>query len=270
MILTQKNGTCYLQSNLLMFTDIFHGIFLREGGYSTRSYEGLNISHGIGDEAVNVDRNRHLIHKISGARKLVYAKQNHGTHIHSFSSDHTDDIIKADENSIEADAMITNIPGYYLVIQVADCQAILIADPLNAVVANVHSGWRGSIENIIGRTIKTMIKEFACNPANLLAFIGPSLGPCCAEFRHYKTEIPKNLWEYRHSEHLFDFWSLSKSQLKATGVLGKNIVSSDICTKCNTHLFYSYRRQKQTGRFGAIIGIKNNIKRLSGKLQRQR
>ncbi len=96
------------------------------------------------------------------------------------------------------DAMITDAPGQSLVIQTADCQAVLIYDPVRKAVANIHSGWRGSIQNIIGLTVQAMIKEFDSDPKNLLAGIGPSLGPCCAEFIHYRTEIPKAFWSYKN------------------------------------------------------------------------
>jgi hypothetical protein len=122
-------------------------------------------------------------------------------------------------------------------------------------VANIHSGWRGSIPNIIGLTIQTMIKEFDSDPKNLLTGIGPSLGPCCAEFIHYRTEIPKAFWSYKNRKDCFDFWAISKDQLTEAGIPSNHIVSSNLCTRCRTDLFFSYRKERLTGRFATVIGI---------------
>jgi len=120
----------------------------------------------------------------------------------------------------------------------------------------VHSGWRGSIQNIIGRTVEMMKQLFDCNPGLIQAGIGPSLGPCCAEFINYKDEIPKAHWSYKDSNDHFDFWSISRDQLLHAGVPAKNIELSRICTRCRTREFFSYRAEKNTGRFAAVIGLK--------------
>jgi hypothetical protein len=153
------------------------------------------------------------------------------------------------------DAIVTDIRKKFLVIQVADCQSVIIYDPLRQVIANAHCGWRGSIKNIIGKTIKVMTGKFGCNPYDMVAGICPSLGPCCAEFINYKKEFPERLWKYKDSANNFNFWSLSTDQLCNAGVLIKNIYSSQICTKCNENLFFSFRKQKTTGRIATVIGL---------------
>jgi len=157
----------------------------------------------------------------------------------------------------ECDAMITDIKKRSLVIQVADCQSILMYDPVRQVIANVHSGWRGSIKNIIGRTISVMEKEFDSKPGNIVTGITPSLGPCCSEFVNYKDEIPENFWKYKDGSDYFDFWAISVNQLCDAGVLKKNIYLSEICTRCNTDLFFSFRGEGTTGRFAAVIGLRS-------------
>ena len=154
------------------------------------------------------------------------------------------------------DGLVTHVAGKTLAIKLADCQAVLIYDPIQKVVGNVHSGWRGSIQNIIGRCIETMTTNFGSDPKDMIAGISPSLGPCCAEFINYKTEIPMPFWKYKNSTNHFDFWRISRDQLVGSGVLPDHIELSDICTKCNSHLFYSYRQSRDTGRFAAVIGLK--------------
>jgi YfiH family protein len=154
-----------------------------------------------------------------------------------------------------ADAVVCDRPGIFTVIQVADCQAILLVDPRRRVVANIHSGWRGSIANIIAATIATLKRRWGICPADLLAGIGPSLGPCCGEFRHFRRELPPEVWPYGNASNFFDFWALSRDQLVSAGVPTGQIHQSRICTRCNTGLFYSYRANHETGRFAAVIGF---------------
>jgi YfiH family protein len=139
-------------------------------------------------------------------------------------------------------------------VQQADCQAVLLFDPVKKVVANIHCGWRGSVDNIIGKVIATMTDSFNVNPANLLAGISPSLGPCCAEFINYRTELPSSFWSYQVKPNYFDFWQISKDQLQGAGVNADKIETSSICTACNNDWF-SYRRDKATGRFCSVISI---------------
>ena len=152
--------------------------------------------------------------------------------------------------------MITDLPGRHLVIQTADCQAVMLYDPRRRVAANVHVGWRGSAANIIGHTVARMVAGFGCRPTDMLAGIGPSLGPCCAEFKNYRREIPSEYWRYRHAGDLFDFWALSRDQLTAAGVPPAGIHVSGLCTRCETGRFFSYRAEKRTGRLAAVIGLK--------------
>ena len=146
-------------------------------------------------------------------------------------------------------------------IQVADCQPVLLFDPNQKVIAAVHSGWRGSLQNIIGKTIISMVHHFHCSPEKIIAGIGPSLGPCCSEFVHYRKEIPGAFWKYKKNETHFDFWELSRDQMRETGVKTSNIHISGLCTKCRNDLFFSYRRQKITGRFAGVIGLNRSDRR---------
>ena len=255
MIYRNNHDLSYLEfPHLSEYADIRHGIFTRLGGFSKGCYQGLNIGMGNGDSLDHVLQNRAAISDCMGHCELVFANQVHGTTIINISECNPGDSINSDKPK-SGDAMITNVPGKYLVIQTADCQAVLIYDPVRKAVANIHSGWRGSILNIIGLTIQTMIKEFDSDPKNLLTGIGPSLGPCCAEFINYRIEIPKAFWSYKNRKDCLDFWAISKDQLTEAGIPSNHIVSSNLCTKCRTDLFFSYRKERLTGRFATVIGI---------------
>ena len=233
----------------------WHAVTTRHGGVSRPPYASLNLGLGVDDDLQAVAANRKRLHGLSRGGVHLYAHQRHGTFVGVISRADLPLAQTIQTLPEAADAMITDVPGVYLLIQTADCQAVMIADPGRRVVANVHCGWRGSAANILGVTIQRMIDQFDCHPADLVAGIGPSLGPCCAEFIHYRKEIPTPLWPFRVDADHFDFWRISRHQLVAAGLPDEQIHSADICTRCNPHLFYSYRAQHRTGRFAALIGM---------------
>ena len=256
MIHRTQNGVSFYQfKNLVACSGVDHRIFTRNCGYSQPPFASLNVSFGIGDTQKNVSANRGIISRIMGADQLVFARQVHGCEIAVLSRDSKKGGTTVDGRSFTADAMVTDICGKNIVIQVADCQAVFLYEPARRVIGNIHCGWRGSVQNIIGRTIEVMEQYFGCHPGRIRAGIGPSLGPCCAEFINYRKEIPLEFWRYKGLNAHFDFWSLSREQLKRAGVADTNIESSEICTRCHSDDFFSYRAARTTGRFAAVIGL---------------
>jgi hypothetical protein len=257
MILNNKNAlTFFTFSNLHSFDDIRHGIFTRNNGTSSGDYNSLNVGLSVGDKEASVADNRKKIACCMGTQKPVFINQVHETGILVLKKNDKKQLSETQATLFTGDAMITDIPDTLLSIQVADCQAIALYDPHNKVVANIHSGWQGSIKNIAGACVESMKTEFNCRPENIYAGISPSLGPCCAEFIHYKQEIPEKYWGYKNTADYFDFWKITAHQLIEAGLLHKNIEISNICTKCNSHLFFSFRKKNQTGRFVSVIGLK--------------
>ena len=238
------------------FTSIGHAIFTRKGGLSKEPYRSLNTSFSVGDNPEQVEGNRLIIKEKVAAPELVFCRQDHGVEVHIVSASSCSQDKKEVSAPTIADALVTNVPGKYLVIQVADCQPVMVYDPTRNVVANIHSGWRGSIRNIIGKTIRVMQEKFNSSAKDLLAGIGPSLGPCCAEFVNYQNEIPKIYWKYETTKNHFDFWTISRDQLVEAGLDRQFIFSSNICTRCQTDLYFSYRGERRTGRFAAVIGLR--------------
>jgi len=256
MILTEINGVFVLKFPCLeTYPEIKHGVFTRKGGCSKGSFKSLNVGLHVGDKEINVKLNRETISRCMDEKDVVYADQTHGTDVLIFSGKQQNRKNSGDVLLRKGDAMVTDIKNKMLVIQVADCQAILMYDPFKKVVANVHSGWRGSIQNIIGRTVEVMKNSFGSKPSDIIAGICPSLGSCCAEFINYKNEIPETYWRYKTGFDHFDFWRMSSDQLCEKGVLEKNIFLSNICSRCNTDFLYSFRKERVTGRFAAFIGF---------------
>ncbi len=257
MISKEIQNVSFLQfPNLEPFTAIHHAIFTRRGGYSQAAFRSLNISFGIGDKHIYVQKNRDLIARCLQSERLVFIRQVHGNDVLVLKNGGPEnDAVLNSKAPRMADAMITDITGLSLVIQVADCQPVLLYDPVRSVVANVHSGWRGNVLNILCSVVKIMERRFGSQAKNIVAGIGPSLGPCCAEFVNYRKELPQSFWKYRTGHNHFDFWEISKNQLIEAGVFETNINLSQICTRCNPDLFYSYRGEKFTGRFAGVIGL---------------
>jgi len=233
------------------YSELHHGVFARSGGVSSGCFDSLNLGLNVEDDPEAVGENRRRILAKLEISQAVYLNQVHGKIIHVLNNE--DNL----QTPIIADGVVTDMQGVGLVIQVADCQGVLLYDPERRVIANVHSGWRGSVENIIGDCIDVMTGRFKCDPGDIRAGISPSLGPCCAEFVNYRDEIPQVLWGYKLPHKLFfDFWKLSCDQMMAKGVRQENVETMNICTRCNTDKFYSYRQEKITGRFGCVISLK--------------
>ncbi len=248
-----RNGLSFFQfEGLCAAGGLDHGIFTRAGGVSRGPFESLNLAAGVGDDDAAVRINRDRVAACFHGRRLSLVRQVHGTGIRIVAGAAAG--AGNDPAPPEADALVTDAAGVWLAVLVADCQPVLIADPERGVVAAVHSGWRGSIANIIGRTVSVMTTRYGCRPEGMLAGIGPSLGPCCAEFIHYRTEIPRPFWGYRDHRSHFDFWAVSRDQLLDAGLRSDRIEESRICTRCRPDRFFSYRHTRTTGRFAAVIG----------------
>ncbi len=253
MIFRNDDGVDYCQfEQLSACNDVGHAIFLRTRGFSDAPFDRLNVSFAVGDEVKQVARNRDLVAGALNAAELVFMRQVHGYGLRVIADRPAND----GADPPEADVLITDRAGKFLVVQVADCQPILMYDPVRRVVANVHCGWRGSVANVLGRTVEALRSGFGCAAKDLLVGVGPSLGPCCAEFVNYRREIPPWLWSYRRDSVYFDFWSMTRDQLTAVGVRDDHIEISRLCTRCHPDRFFSYRGEKRTGRFPAVIGLK--------------
>ncbi len=216
-------------------------------------YAGNNLGYHVGDDTIRVTANRNAVKKSLSLGFLVSARQVHGQNISL-----VQDIVK-DREFPDCDALLTSQQGVGLLICHADCQAILLYDPIQKAVAAIHSGWRGSAANIAGYTVKKMSETFGSRPADIFAGISPSLGPCCAEFRNYKDELPEEFWQFQVRERYFDFWEITASQLVKTGLQRKKIHIAACCTHCSND-YFSYREACQvsagkTGRNGTVIAL---------------
>ena len=230
------------------------GVSTRKGGVSPEPF-ALNLSYTVGDDRLNVTKNRE---RFFGSLRIPVDRLAVPYQIHS-------DIVSRVEAPGRYDAcdgLITNISGLFLAVTVADCLPILLYDPVTNSVGAVHSGWRGSKSQIVVKAIDAMRKEFGTKQRDVIAFVGPSAGVCCYEVGE---EVAKDFNEQYVKRspgkkgHL-DLQSFNRSLLLESGVQKMNIEVSGYCTICTPDLFHSYRRDgKDSGRMMGVIGLGKHL-----------
>lgn len=242
----QKDNVQWLEfPRLQAFNNVRHAVFLRHGGCSTSPWDSLNFSNNVGDSEERVKKNHSIIHSILQTDRLISCKQEHKTNA----------VVVEDYHppiAVTADILFTDKIGIALSIQHADCQATIFYDPRHHALALVHAGWRGSAANIYSIAVAGMQKRFDSRPNELIATIGPSLGPCHAQFVHWRHELPTKLWPFQRAPDYFDFWAFSHRQLTQCGLERNNIEIAKICTFCQAADFFSYRRSPITGRHATV------------------
>jgi polyphenol oxidase len=260
---------------------LIHAFSTTPGGISPLENEKvLNLGFTDWDTRENVQENRRRLQKAAGAQDLplVTLKQFHSDVIHVFDSPSAE--------PCRGDASITIRPGLLLAIQTADCLPILLVDPKKRAVAAIHAGWRGTLARIAAKTIGKMQMHFGTNPRDLLAAVGPSIGPCCYEvgtevatqFLSQFADAPDYFDEFRTGDEpnpiqwlnmmppghqpppkgvLLDLRKANRSQLLSADLRPQNIHTIDLCTACHPGLLFSYRKQgPQSGRLMSIIALR--------------
>ena len=259
---TQNDLPVYLTYPLLSkVPDLVHGVFTRHGGVSRSPCDSLNVVWSNGDRQEAVHENLRRIKKVLQLDQLVAASQVHGDTVHVV--DKT--VMERAETRLplllvpSGDALVTCLRGVGLLIKIADCQAVFLVDPVRKAIANVHCGWRGSVNAILPKTVRILREDFGSRPEDLLATVSPSLGPCCGEFRNYRDELPPFFWSFQTKPLYFDFWAISRRQLCEAGLRPEHIEVAGRCTKCETRDFFSYRGESTTGRMAAVIAWKDSF-----------
>ncbi len=243
---------------------ILHGSISRSGGVSPSPWHSLNLGATVGDEPERVQENRRRVFQAFGRpiESLYDVWQIHGTEVVC-----TDAPRPLNQPHLKADAILTDVVGVTLFMRFADCVPIFLFDPTRRVVGLVHAGWQGTVDQTVMHAIQAMVRCYRCSPADILAGIGPSIGP-----HHYEVgpEVVAmvnqtfgpdacRLLESRNGTGgeygvQFDLWNANRLILEKAGV--RNIEISEICTACHPEDWYSHRAEKgRTGRFGAIIGL---------------
>lgn len=155
------------------------------------------------------------------------------------------------------DGLITNIKNKALIVCFADCTPLLFYDPVQKVIANTHSGWKGTLQSIGVKTVEKMIKKYNCNPANIICCIGPHIRKChfevdkdvkdlfYNEFKNLKGIEEIIEYDNKKNKYYINTAQINKQILLNIGLKEKNIIDSNICTVCNSNFCHSYRTEKE-------------------------
>jgi YfiH family protein len=248
----------YQFETFVSYSGLVHGLFTRLGGQSRPPWASLNVGHTVGDDPEAVDANHHLICQALGLGMgdLVSPHQ-----VHSATVGVVDE---QDRGCVreETDALITAVPGVPLLLRFADCVPLLIYDPVREVIGLAHAGWRGTLAGMARETVRAMSSAFGCYAPDLVAGIGPAIGPCCYQVGADVALAVEHTFG-RHSGLLsrqnegrwhLDLWRANQLQLAEAGV--GEIEVSGICTACHTDEWFSHRAEGgRTGRWGALISL---------------
>ena len=244
---------------------LWHGFSTRVGGVSTAYADlggqpELNLGFTAEDARENVERNRELLAEaVTGEAKTPIAT------VRQIHSNTVTVAVEAVAGGIcEGDGLITDRPGLLMGVLTADCIPVLVADERRKVVAAFHAGWRGTVKRIVEGGTERMRLEFGSRPEDLIAAIGPGIGPCCyavgeellSEFSSQFSYAPELFHEAGAALHL-DVAEANRRQLLDAGVQAANIKMVGGCTKCQPKLFFSHRGGNGlAGRMLSVIGIK--------------
>lgn len=258
-MICDANGIKYVASPLLQGKPVVHGFLTRVGGVSSGAYESMNFDGRDTDTAANVERNRALFHAAFGVDqgRLVTVSQVHGKEVLVIEG-------RLPDTPVEADAIVTAQSGVAIGMMTADCQPVLLYDPVNKAVGAVHAGWKGAALGIVVETVLKMAEMYGTDPSGLVASVGPCIGPCCYKVgwnvldeymaRHREADCFKEKDGLR-----MDITLANTLQLLGVGVRKENISDDAICTACNPELFFSYRKDGgRTGRQLSFIMLKGD------------
>lgn len=240
----------------------------RQGGVSPIPYESLNLSILTEDNLENVLENRRRFTKLLGIKpeNLVGAQQVHGEQIKRVTvADKGRGSCDLESVIPNTDALMTNEKGLALIAFFADCVPVLFLDPVNKAIAIAHAGWKGTVAKIAAKTVLAMQEAYGTAPDQVLAAIGPSIGPCHYEvdepvIARFKSAFPgqeDQLMSYvGHAGHMqLNLWRANALQLQEIGVPEENITLAKLCTFCNRGDFFSHRG-KMAGRQAALLMLR--------------
>ncbi|GAX90993.1 peptidoglycan editing factor PgeF [Effusibacillus lacus] len=247
-------------------TGIAKAVFTtRQGGVSTGEWAGLNLGLHVGDLPESVIKNRELVSQILGVQlsQWVCGEQVHGKQVAVVGKEHVSRGAFVYTDAIPGtDALVTNQPGVVLSTFAADCVPILLLDPVQKAAASIHAGWKGTKSQIAKETVRVMQEAFGCDPANLVAAIGPGIDDCCYEvddkvYDPFVNEYPRGAAFFKANSN--GRWQLSlplanRQILLEAGLRPEHVERFGGCTACDIDTYFSHRAERgATGRLAGLV-----------------
>jgi YfiH family protein len=259
MIRSVNNGLVFYQfASLAVHTEAQHAIFTRLGGRSQGAFRSLNVGSLVGDDPAAVQANHELIWASLDLQltTVVTARQVHGARAAVVGCSDGGTVIPS------TDALISDEPGVALLLRFADCVPLVLCDPQRHAIGLAHAGWRGMVAGVVPNTVAALQSAFGCRPADLIAGVGPAIGPCCyevgpnvvAEVEGVFGKATGLLSVQPDGAVHFDLPAAIHRQLQHSGVV--QVEDSGLCTHCHTDEFFSHRAENgHTGRFAVVAAL---------------
>lgn len=239
------SGTGWIEADWPAPDNIRAGTTTRQGGVSKGPYAGFNLALHVDDDAETVQQNRkQLVQQLALPTEPYWLEQVHGCGV---STD--------DQPLARADAISTSTVGQVCAVMTADCLPVVFCDMAGSCVAAAHAGWRGLAAGVLLQTLKTM----PVKSRQLMAWLGPAIGPDVFEvggevraaFVQQSTEFAAAFSAVDEQHWLMDIYRAARIQLAAAGL--EAVYGGGMCTYEQNELFYSYRRDRQTGRMATLV-----------------
>lgn len=222
------------------------------GGQGCSAFDSFNLALHVGDDVWGVQAKRmQLLAALQpyGVERLVWLNQTHSTDVVW-----VDAAVQAD--LVDADALVTTQHGVGLVIMTADCLPVMLTDAAGLAVACLHAGWRGLVDGVIEKTVAQMQSQAQVKPTH--AWLGAAIGATAFEvgaevreqFVAYSSDAGSAFVRQASGKYLADLYQLARLRLRALGI--NQIQGGDQCTLSSPELFYSYRRDRVTGRMATV------------------
>lgn len=271
MKIQSKDGVSFLTfPSFSAYPFVRHAFSTRIGGVSNNEFSSMNLAFHRGDPDENVMENYRRFCSAAGFdfSTLVSSSQDHHTFIRRVGQENRGIGFWKPKDMLSVDGLITNEPGVTLVTHYADCVPIFLLDPIKKAIGLVHAGWRGTAAKIGSAAIAAMTREFGCSPKNMIAGVGPSIGPCCFEVDAPVRDVFMALTELNPSEFIrgdgggkyhIDLWEANRRILVKAGIPESAVSISGICTKCNSDWLFSHRASGgKRGGLSAFMALEGN------------
>lgn len=249
--------------------DFIHAFSSRFGGVSTGDLYAMNFSISRGDTKEHVTENYRRFAAAVGfrAENLVCSDQTHTNHVRVVTEEDRGKGFDREKDYHDVDGLVTNVPGLVLATYYADCVPLFFVDPVHRAVGLSHSGWRGTVADIAGETVRVMREMYGTDPVDLLGAVGPSICQDCYEvsedvIREVQARYDSSLYPILYTEkangkYQLNLWEACRQNMLRAGLLPEHIQVTDLCTCCNPDILFSHRGSKgHRGNLAGFLGVR--------------
>lgn len=265
-----KGPAVYLTfPSLEPYSGLVHGFTTRLGGVSEGDCAAMNLSFTRGDSSAAVRENYRIIAAAMGfsCESIICSDQTHTANIRRVSRADCGSGLSKPKSYHDVDGLISNLPGVTLATFYADCVPLYLFDPVKQAVGLSHSGWRGTAAKIGSATVAAMTAAYGCDPADIIAAIGPSICQDCYEvstdvaqqfYRAFPAaDCHRMLIDKGNGKFQLDLWEACYTVFIEAGILPEHISKPNLCTCCNPRMLFSHRASHgRRGNLAAFLGIK--------------